>query len=181
METQGNHQLVIHDSVLIWQIGGLIFALASSIDVFFIHFFKYYDLITLIIGILMVLLSANLTIIADRPRRILRLEYRYLLFHNAKEIPFDEIESIHTQKDSGGSHSSTTYRIIATLKNGQNVPFRSISSSGSEIPRQAARLQAFINHKSPSPRSKVAQPAAGSDHPDDTNDDKESSSSEINA
>ena len=183
MDTQGNHQLVIRDSMLIWRIGGLIMAIISGVDVFYAHFFKNYDLIFLIGSLGMVFLSANLTIIADRPTRTLRLEYRYLLFHNAKEIPFDDIESIHVKSSGGRSHSSATYRIIATLKNGKNVPFRSISSGGrNELARQAARLQAFINHKTALRKSKDTEQTAqnaGSDQPNDTDEANEIPASEI--
>jgi hypothetical protein len=182
METQDKHQLVIRDSALFVQIAGLILAIWGSISLIFfpsriliffpvdITIFKLANPIILVSGLIMLFFYANLTIIADRSTRTLRLEYRYLLFQTAREIPFDDIDAIRVES-SLSSHSSTTYRIAARLKNGKTVPFRLSSSSGSDKTRDAARLQSFINYKPALRRSKATAQivdASNSDHPDET-------------
>ena len=182
METQDKHQLVIRDSAAFVQIAGLILAIWGGVSpiffpsrtlIFFqndIPIFKIADPIVLVSGLVMLFFYANLTIIADRSTRTLRLEYRYLLFHTAREIPFDDIDAIRVESSSS-SHSSTTYRIVARLKNGKTVPFRLSSSSGSDKTRDAARLQSFINYKPALRRSKTTSQIvdfSNSDHPDAT-------------
>jgi hypothetical protein len=166
METQNKHQLVIHDSALFVQIAGLIFAIWGGISpiffpsrtlIFFqndIPILKLADPIVLVSGLIMLFFYANLTIIADRSTRTLRLEYHYLLFQTAREISFDDIDTIGVEKHMS-SHASTVSRIVARLKNGKTVPFRLSSSGGSDKARDAARLQSFINYKPALRRSKT--------------------------
>ncbi len=89
--------------------------------------------IGVLIGLAALILNHGLTITADRQTRTLILDYRSLLLHSVKEIPFDDISNIHiqsrTNRESGRSSSSTTYCIQASLKNGEVIPFRSYYSS----------------------------------------------------
>jgi len=190
MSAQKNGQLVIKDSdaIIVWIAGG-IFTMWGIIDLIFFPskmlIFEIMNPVLVISGLVILLFYANLTIIADRPTRSLRLEYRYLLFHGVRVIPFDDIENIHSGKSSSSSHGHTRtgYRIVATLKNGRNIPFR--SSFGGADPHWATRLQAFIDYKTAAERrSAVAQipSQAGSsiqsDEMDETNESPSSGETE---
>ncbi len=153
METQekaSSQQLVIKsfDFFLVW-IAGALFALWGGLSLAFfppkILVLQIIDPMTLVSGLVMLLLYPNLTIIADRPTRTLRLEYRYLLFRRTKNIPFDDIAAIRAEyshhTDSDG-HSSSGYRLVADLIDGRTVPFR--TSFGGADPKDATRLQGFI-------------------------------------
>lgn len=90
--------------------------------------------LTLAAGALLLGLNYALTITADRNARTLTLDYRSPVHHTVKELRFDEIASIRV--DSRVSRSrrrgrSTTYCVVAELKNGEKVPFRSYYSGGS--------------------------------------------------
>ncbi len=158
METQekaSSQQLVIKsfDFFLVW-IAGALFALWGGLSLAFfppkILVLQIIDPMTLVSGLVMLLLYPNLTIIADRPTRTLRLEYRYLLFRRTKNIPFDGIAAIRAEYShhiDGDGHSSSGYRLVADLIDGRTVPFR--TSFGGADPKDATRLQGFIR------RSKV--------------------------
>ncbi|MGC1375773.1 MAG: hypothetical protein WA821_06110 [Anaerolineales bacterium] len=78
------------------------------------------------ISLAMVLFSANLTITADKSTRVLQLRYGYLLFHRTANIPFDDIADIQSQAGVNERRAETRgYRLVAVLKNGTVVPFRS--------------------------------------------------------
>jgi len=185
MNTKNNQQLVINDSALIIWAMGAIPAIAAGISLVFfpsriliffpseIPILKILNPIMLVLGLVLLFFYPNLTIIADRSTRILRLEYRYLLFYRTRLIPFDDIKNIHVEKSttSSNGHSSKSYRIAAMLKDGKNVPFRlSFSGEGGKT-RHAAQLQAFINRKTLAQAGEaVSQIEQGyaSDLPDET-------------
>ncbi|MCA1899680.1 MAG: hypothetical protein LDL50_03115 [Chloroflexi bacterium] len=103
----------------------------------------------LVAGALLLTLNYALTITADKSARLLTLDYRSLLFHSTKEIRFDEIQTIrvesHISRDTDSGSTSATYRVVADLKDGGQVPFRSFYSSGSFRKQKiAGELRAFI-------------------------------------
>ncbi len=153
METQekaSSQQLVIKsfDFFLVW-IAGALFALWGGLSLAFfppkILVLQIIDPMTLVSGLVMLLLYPNLTIVADRPTRTLRLEYRYLLFRRTKNISFDDIAAIraeYSHHTDGDGHSSSGYRLVADLIDGRTVPFR--TSFGGADPKDATHLQGFI-------------------------------------
>ena len=77
-------------------------------------------------SLLMVLFSANLTFTADKSARILYLRYGYLLFHRTAGIPFDDIADIQVQESVNNRRAEMRgYRLVAVLKDGRMLPFRS--------------------------------------------------------
>jgi len=88
----------------------------------------------LVVGLLFILFSSNLTIIADKPSRMLRLHYKYLLFQRTKEIPFDDIVDIQSQSGIGNNDlpprldkapvGQNGSRLVAILQNETKIPFR---------------------------------------------------------
>jgi len=146
-----NEQLIINDSgVMPVRISGAIIALWMSATLYFSasldSTWKILDWVFLISGPVMLLFFANLRIIANRATRTLRLEYRYLLFRRSRTIPFDNIESVFTEKGRyiRGGHSKMQYRIAAKLRDGKRVPFRLSFSGEHEIVHQEKQLQDFI-------------------------------------
>jgi hypothetical protein len=141
-------QLVIRDTPFALWLFGIVFAGLGGF--FFLQAGLErgsFLILFVVIGLSMLLFSSVLTITADRVTRTLRLDYRSLLRHNVKEIPFDEIAGIRVERSfSRGRHgSSSTYRVVLARKDGQDIPFRSYSSSGSgSKEEQATRLRAFI-------------------------------------
>lgn len=119
--------------------------------------FTLFNPLILISGLVMLLFYPNLTIVADRPTRTLRLEYRYLLFRRTKRLAFDDIAAIraeYSHHTDGDGHSSSGYRLVADLIDGRTVPFR--TSFGGADPKDASRLQGFIrrskvSHETPEP------------------------------
>ena len=82
-------------------------------------------------GIAILVFNHALTIIANKQTRILTLDYRSIILHSTKEIPFGDIETIRMESHRSRSRrggSSTTYRIEVMLKNGVTIPFRSYYS-----------------------------------------------------
>jgi hypothetical protein len=101
-------------------------------------------LLFLAIGLGFLLFSNVLTITADRIPRTLTLEYRSALRYSRKEFSFDEIAGISIQR-ARGSKGGSTFRVVLKQKDGQLIPFRSSSSSGSRgKERVAAKLRDFI-------------------------------------
>lgn len=153
METQEkspSQQLVIKsfDFFIVW-IAGALFALWGGLSLAFfppkILVLQIIDPMTLVCGLVMLLLYPNLTIVADRPTRTLRLEYRYLLFRRTKRLAFDDITAIraeYSRHTDGDGHTSSGYRLVADLFDGRTVPFR--TSFGGADPKDASRLQGFI-------------------------------------
>ena len=165
METQEktpSQQLVIKsfDFYIVW-IAGAIFTLWGAIQLRFFRAqampFTLFNPLILISGLVMLLLYPNLTIVADRPTRTLRLEYRYLLFRRTKRLDFDDIAAIRAEysrhTDSDG-HTSSGYRLVADLIDGRTMPFR--SSFGGADPKDATRLQGFIRRSKG--RTKTLEP-----------------------
>jgi hypothetical protein len=101
-------------------------------------------LLFLAIGLAFLLFSSVLTITADRITRTLKLDYRAALRHSRKEFSFDEIAGISIQSVRG-SKGGNTFRVVLKGKDGQLIPFRSSSSTGSRgKERLAAKLRDFI-------------------------------------
>ncbi len=101
-------------------------------------------LLFLAVGLGFLLLTSVLVITADRITRTLTLEYRSALHRSGKEFPFDEVAGISVQS-SRGSKGGTVYRVVLKRKDGELVPFRSSSSTGSKAKeRLAARVRDFI-------------------------------------
>jgi hypothetical protein len=183
MNTQSKQQLVITDSALMVWIAGLLLAVWGGASLFYfpsrlliffsigIPIFKIMNPLIFVTGLVMILCYPNLTIIADRSTRTLRLDYRYLLFRGARVIPFDDIANIRiqTSQSTSDGHTSTSYRIVATLKDGKTVPFR--TSYGSVDPRQVKRLQAYISYKTKAQLREAAsqiEQSGISENPDET-------------
>ena len=153
METQEkapSQKLVIKsfDFFIVW-VAGALFALWGGLSLAFfppkILVLQIIDPMALVSGLVMLLLYPNLTIVADRPTRTLRLEYRYLLFRRTKRLDFDDIAAIraeYSHHTDGDGHSSSGYRLVAVLIDGRTVPFR--TSFGGADPKDATRLQGFI-------------------------------------
>jgi hypothetical protein len=103
-----------------------------------------------LIGLIPILTASVLTITADRASGMLTLQYRNVLFLGSKkEIPMAEISAIQVEMShsSGSSRNSSgpSYRIVAVLKDGQIVPFRSYYSGGeSGKKKKAQQLRAFL-------------------------------------
>ncbi len=96
------------------------------------------------IGLAFLLFSSVLKVTADRVNRSLKLEYRSALLHSCKEFSFEEIAGIGVQT-AIGSKGGRTYRVALKRKDGQLIPFRSSSSSGSKRKEQiAAKLRDFL-------------------------------------
>ena len=138
MNTQNDHQFVYKDSNMMRWTGmlflfvGLLFYFIFGNDPFFSSggwmgvFDKLSPWLFVAISLLMVLFSANLTITADKSTRILQLRYSYLLFHQTKKIPFDDIADIQSQEGVNTRKAETRgYRLVAVLKDGRLLPFRS--------------------------------------------------------
>jgi len=101
-------------------------------------------LLFLAIGLAFLLFSSVLTITADRITRTLKLEYRAALRHSRKEFSFDEIAGISIQIVRG-SRGSKNFRVVLKGKDGQLIPFRSSSSTGSRgKERLADKFRDFI-------------------------------------
>jgi len=97
----------------------------------------------------MALLSATLTVTADRLRGTLTLRYRSLLRTLVKDYALPQIASVEVDSTrsstSSSSRSSTTYRVALVLASGDKVPWRSYYSSGySEKESKARQLREFL-------------------------------------
>lgn len=88
-----------------------------------------------------------LTITADRSMAELTLDYRSVLTHSIKKIPYYDILSIDvvSRRSSSHSGSSTTFQVLINTRSNGSVPLRSYSSSGagSKV-RLAQQLREFI-------------------------------------
>jgi hypothetical protein len=83
------------------------------------------------------------TITADRITRTLTLQYRSVLRQSQKEFRFDEITGISVQLSMSGN--KRTYQVVLKGKDGNLIPLRSGSSSGSGSKnRLAAKLRDFM-------------------------------------
>jgi hypothetical protein len=137
MEPKDNNQFVYKDSnVMRW--AGVLFLVLSPL--FFLLFKK--DSFSAIgdwtfvlerlgawifvaISLIMVLFSSNLTISADKSTRMLRLRYGSV-FRRTKDVPFEDIADIQVQTSVFTSRARRIgYRLVAVLKNGTMLPFRS--------------------------------------------------------
>ena len=138
MTTQDKNQFVYKDSnIMRW--AGLLFLVlsplffllfkndsSSSIGAWFVVFEKLSPWLFLAISLMMILFSSNLTITADKSTRVLRLRYSFLLFRRTRDIPFDGIADIQSQEGVNTRRASTRgYRLVAVLKDGTMLPFRS--------------------------------------------------------
>jgi hypothetical protein len=101
-------------------------------------------------GIVSLICTSVLTITADRQARVLKLDYRALIRHTVKEIPFDNLTGIRVQVSRGTSRSGPTFQIVADLVGGSSVQFHKYASSGyySKM-RRAEQLCSFIGLPAP--------------------------------
>ena len=83
-------------------------------------------------GLCLVLFSSNLTIIADRPTRTLRLEYQYLIFRTFRKLSFDDTDSIHVQTHQASL--LTSFINHATHKTPSKRARAAVSDQAAEIP-----------------------------------------------
>ena len=136
-------QLVLHDiPVLLWVLG-LIFAAVGALITYEGGQAWAMGLIFGAFGLGALLFTSFLTITADRITRTLKLEYRSALRHTVKQVSFDDIAGLNVERSV--SRNRGTYQVVVTRKDGQVIPFRSYSSSGSRSKeRQASRLRDFI-------------------------------------
>ncbi|HYK91905.1 MAG TPA: hypothetical protein VE398_24275 [Acidobacteriota bacterium] len=138
---RNDSKLVLRDlPILMWFLG-LVFAGVGGLG-----FFQGGPPILLAfsaIGLAFLLFTSVLTITAVRVTRTLTLEYRSALLHRLKQISFDEIVGIGVERIS--SPKGFTYRVALKRKDGQVIPLRSSSSTGSgKKERQASQLRDFI-------------------------------------
>jgi hypothetical protein len=100
--------------------------------------------IFLLIGLSILLFTNVVTITADRLTRTLVLDYRSALRHSRKEFSFDEITGVSVQFVES-TRGRSTYRVVLQRRDGQLIPLRSTSSSGSRgKERLAAKLRDFM-------------------------------------
>ena len=87
----------------------------------------------LAVGLIGILFSSDLTVIADKSLRTLQLRYRYLFFQRTKEIPFDDIADIQAHSAKGNIElpsnanelmGKPVSRLVAVLTDGTKVFFR---------------------------------------------------------
>jgi hypothetical protein len=136
-------RLVFHDIPILLWIFGLIFAGVGAAIIYEGGGASAMGLIFAAIGLSALLFASALTITADRVTRTLKLEYRSALRQTLKQVSFDEIAGFNIERSV--SRNQGTYRVVVTRKDGQVIPFRSYSSSGSRRKeRQAGQLRDFI-------------------------------------
>ncbi len=100
-------------------------------------------LLFLAIGLAFLVFSSILTVTADRVTRFLTLKYRSVLLSSQKEYSFDEIAGISVEAVRG-SKGGTNYRVVLKRTDGQLIPLRSSSSTGSSSKeRLASKLRDF--------------------------------------
>ncbi len=134
-------QLVVRDFPILLWILGLVFAGFSAFGL--LEGGPPVLLVFSAVGLAFLLFASVLTITADRITRTLKLEYRSALHRCLKQFSFDEIVGIGVERIS--SRKGYTYRVTLKQKDGQVIPFRSSSSSGSgKKEQQAARLRDFL-------------------------------------
>jgi hypothetical protein len=136
-----NTRLLQRDVPFFLYLFGLVFAAFGG--------YAFYDsgkapvLIFFAIGLSILLFANVVTISADRITRTLTLRYRSILRQSQKEFLFDEIAGISVQLVMSGNKS--TYRVVLKRKDGNLIPLRSSSSSGSGAKhRLAEKLRDFI-------------------------------------
>jgi hypothetical protein len=138
----GNSRLVLRDIPILNFALGLIFAAVGGLVVY--QNGPILMLLFLAVGLGFLLFSSVLTITADRITRTLKLEYRSALRYSRKEVFFDEIAGISIQA-CRGSKGGSTFRVVLKRKDGELIPFRSSSSSGSGAKeRIASKIRDFI-------------------------------------
>jgi hypothetical protein len=135
-------RLALRDVPIFLYLFGVIFA---SLGGYF-----YYDggqpivLIFPAIGLAILLFASVVTITADRITRTLTLRYRSVLRQSQKEFLFDDITAIGVEFVRSGN--KRTYRVVLKGRDGNIIPLRSGSSSGSASKhRLAAKLRDFMN------------------------------------
>ncbi len=150
MDNPGN-QLVLHDRPYGLWLFGAAFFVAGLIIIFTTENGVFPGILIGGIGVVMLASTASLTIKADRAARKLTLNYRSLLRHEEKVIPFADIAAIDVEMSVSGERRGTrtrrtpTYRVALRTRGGENIPFRSYYSGGI-TPHQtmANQLRAFI-------------------------------------
>ncbi|RPI94629.1 MAG: hypothetical protein EHM40_06005 [Chloroflexi bacterium] len=127
-------------------------SLGAGIYVFPLQGFSPTTVLLAGIGLVILLLTRGLTIIADRNTRILQLNYWSLYFlRTTRKISFDEIATIRvdsSQSMERSGHQTRSYRIEVVRRDNSIVPFRKYYSGGffSSMRKQKIvdQLRAFI-------------------------------------
>jgi hypothetical protein len=103
--------------------------------------------ILLLVGLALLVLPSVLTVTADRDVQRLTLHRRSLWKESTQEIPFAEIEAIQMEINQNRSSSSSgpAYRIVVIRKDGEEIPFSRVYSSGTaDKTRKIKKLREFI-------------------------------------
>ncbi len=101
-------------------------------------------------GVVSLVCTSALTIAADRRTRTLKLDYRALVLHSVKEIPFDSLAGLRIEVNRGTSRSGPTSQIVADLAGGGVIRFHKYASSGYYLKlRRAEQLCTFIGLPAP--------------------------------
>lgn len=101
----------------------------------------------LVVAVVLLLTAGTFTITADRATQTLTLDKRSLLGKSTRGIPFSQIAAIDLESQPSLSIDSNapTYRVVATLTDGQTVPFRSAYTSGSAAKlKEIGKLRSFV-------------------------------------
>ena len=140
---QNDSQLVIRDFPILQWVFGILFA---GVGALIIHQGgpPVFGGIFAAVGAGFLLFSSVMTIIVDRKTQTLKLDYRSALRHTWEQVFFDQIAGINVERKVGPKRGFT-YRLILLRTDGQEIPFRSSSSSGWKgKERRAAQLREFL-------------------------------------
>lgn len=109
---------------------------------------NFNGIVAAVAGLLAVTFAHALTVVADKQTGMLTLRYRSVFLRSTREIPINQIQSIHVDSRNSSTNNSqrkTTYQIEITLKNGEKVPFRSYYNSNFiKHQKWADQLRAFL-------------------------------------
>ena len=97
--------------------------------------------ITGLLALLILLLSSVLVVKVDTSSGTLTISHLSAIRRKVRNIPISEVASIYVEQttNSGDNGSSTTYRVVVALRDGEIVPFRSYYSSGFTAKGEKAR------------------------------------------
>lgn len=141
---QNDPQLVIRDVPILQYVFGIVFAGVGTLVINQGGPLVFGGIFAAV-GAGFLLMNSVLTITADRMTRTLKLDYRSALRHTLKQVPFEEIVGINVERRASGGKTGFTYRLTLLQKDGQVIPFRSVSSSGWKAKeRRAGRLREFL-------------------------------------
>ena len=164
MSNENNNQLVYKDRNAM-RILSPLFILVSPVFFLFdkrLPMFMFAGWAFVIFGVFATFFSSNLIVTADRSTRTLQLQYRFLLFHRSRNIPFADIADIQAQQTMGETsrgYSATMYRLVAVLTDGTVIPFRNHFTQNAEQKKWASRFRLFITGKRHSNTEQVEPPS----------------------